>query len=278
MDVRLIWSNSFYYNAKGSDLYHMTMELSTLFEKLMKGNESLILVEKQDIVQDLYRKLEKLSKGIRDIQNNSSSTTTKVQVKPQTEKAMTLQEKKQLCQNIKKLDPKFLRGVLDIVQECMDVQGEELEFDIDKLPSKVCRELERYVKQCLQNPSKPPTKKKPESVEPVKTAQESTSNRLKDLDSQLQQLVQQTRSEPQQQTYQPPEESESESSSTSESEEEEDLPAPSHNMSSNLMDTDIIPHSMWENHFQESMDVDHDFTTGAFSGMMDFDKSHDLFK
>lgn len=268
MDVRLIWSNSFYYNAKGSDLYHMTMELSSLFEKLMKGNESLILVEKQDIVQDLYRKLEKLSKGIKEIQNNSQSSV-KVQVKPQAEKSMTLQEKKTLCQNIKKLDPKFLRGVLDIVQECMDVQGEELEFDIDKLPSKVCRELEKYVRQCLQNPNRPPYKKKTET-DAIKQPPANTSTQLKDLDSQLQQLVQQTRVEPQQsQNYPQGEESESESSSTSESD-EEDLPQPGNH----LMDADIIPSSMWVNHFQENMDVDHDFTTG----MMDFDKTHDLFK
>jgi hypothetical protein len=202
-----------------------------------------------------------------------------VQVKPQPEKTMTLQEKKSLCQNIKKLDPKFLRGVLDIVQECMDFQGEELEFDIDKLPSKVCRELEKYVKQCLQNPhSKPPPKPKKPEPEPAKSVQENPSNRLKDLDSQLQQLVHQTRTEPQPSTFQPPEESESESSSTSESD-EEDLPAPGRDIGSNsFMDTDLLPSSMWTNHFQDSMDVDHDFSTGTFGSMIDFDKSHDLFK
>mmetsp|Transcript_368 Transcript_368/g.396 ORF Transcript_368/g.396 Transcript_368/m.396 type:complete len:418 (-) Transcript_368:34-1287(-) len=281
MDIRLIWSNSFFYNAKGSDLYHMTMELSSLFEKLMKGNESLILVEKQDIVQDLYRKIEKLSKGIKEIQS-TGTTSAKVQVKqqpppPQPDKIMTLQEKKLLCQNIKRLDPKFLRGVLDIVQECMDVQGEELEFDIDKLPSKVCRELEKYVRGCLQNPTKPQSRKKQTPVvETPKPAPETTTNRLKDLDSQLQQLVQQTRTEPQAPPQ--PEESESESSSTSESD-DDDLPQPERNIGGNpYMDTDIIPSSMWVNHFQENIDVDHDFTTGAFGGIMDFDKTHDLFK
>ena len=74
------------------------------------------------------------------------------------DKPMSFLEKKSLCQSIKNLDPRHLKGVLDIVKECMDIQGEELEFDIDKLPPKVCRELDVYVKQCLQAPA---VKKKP---------------------------------------------------------------------------------------------------------------------
>eukprot|EP00358_Blepharisma_japonicum_P006604 CAMPEP_0202941162 /NCGR_PEP_ID=MMETSP1395-20130829/1272_1 /ASSEMBLY_ACC=CAM_ASM_000871 /TAXON_ID=5961 /ORGANISM="Blepharisma japonicum, Strain Stock R1072" /LENGTH=333 /DNA_ID=CAMNT_0049636119 /DNA_START=200 /DNA_END=1198 /DNA_ORIENTATION=+ len=241
MDMRLIWSNSFQYNAKNSDLYAMTMELSSHFESIMKGNENLMLADKQDVMQDLYQKIEKLSKGMREIQANkanpqaastSSVAVVKMPVKPQIEKPMTLHEKKTLCTNIKKLDPKYLKGVLDIVQECMNVQGEELEFDIDKLPSNVCRELEKYVKQCLTNAGRAQSKKKtkPINIDGMKSIQEMTSSRLKDLDQQLEQLSQNKKPDnlPPQPAA-PAGDSSSESSSSSSSEDEDELPVPTNN-------------------------------------------------
>ena len=47
------------------------MELSTFFEKLMKWNEGLILGEKKDIVYDLHKKVDKLSQGLKEIQNKT---------------------------------------------------------------------------------------------------------------------------------------------------------------------------------------------------------------
>lgn len=61
---------------------------------------------------------------------------------------MTINEKKTLGQNIRSLPPEYLRGVWDIVSEGMPSyqNREELEFDIDTLPTRVTRELEKYVK------------------------------------------------------------------------------------------------------------------------------------
>ena len=219
MDFRQIWNNSFTYNEKDSEIYENTIELSSFFENLMRGNDTLTFGDKKNVVQDLYRKIEKLSKGFKDIQSKGSPA--KVQAK--VDKPMNFLEKKSLCQSIKNLDPRHLKGVLDIVKECMDIQGEELEFDIDKLPPKVCRELDVYVKQCLQAPA---VKKKPTSIniEGIKTANEVTSSRLKELDSQLEQLVQQTRSEPPVTVEEKNSDEDSESSSSSDSEEaEEDI-------------------------------------------------------
>jgi hypothetical protein len=57
---------------------------------------------------------------------------------------MTMQEKRMLSNNIRKLQPQFLRGVLAIVKEAVTVQdgSDEMEFDIDSLPPKTCRKLE----------------------------------------------------------------------------------------------------------------------------------------
>ena len=43
----------------------------------------------------------------------------------QDNKPLTYIEKKQLCENIKKIEPKYLKGVLDIVKECTDMKGED---------------------------------------------------------------------------------------------------------------------------------------------------------
>lgn len=222
MDVRLVWNNSFTYNDKDSEIYENTLELSSIFENLMRGIDNVNLGDKKNVVQDLYRKLDKLSKGFKEIQNKGSSL--KVQVK--ADKPMSFLEKKSLCQSIKNLDPKYLKGVLDIVKECMDIQGEELEFDIDKLPPKVCRELDVYVKQCVQSIAS--KKKTPGiNIEGIKTANEATSTRLRELDSQLEQLVQKTRIDPSA-LIESNQENNSESSSSSESEEYEDTEDKSH--------------------------------------------------
>lgn len=50
---------------------------------------------------------------------------------------MSYNEKRNLGENIRKMPPKHLRGVWEIVQDGMNMDvedGEELEFDIDKLP------------------------------------------------------------------------------------------------------------------------------------------------
>lgn len=79
---------------------------------------------------------------------------------------MTAKEKRILGQNIRDLSPEHLRGVWEIVSEGTGklfvreggtlASGEELEFDIDTLPPRIARKLERYVTQKLNSISKLP--------------------------------------------------------------------------------------------------------------------------
>ena len=135
-------SNHFLINARVPEHYLEVHEFSILFENLFKGCESLVFSE--SIVQDLSKKVERLSAGIKEMQNQI------VTPKISKDKKMTPIEKKQLCSSLKKLDPRYLAGVLKIVKGSITNTGEELEFDLEKLPNKVCRELDRYIKQCLQ--------------------------------------------------------------------------------------------------------------------------------
>ncbi|CAK88715.1 unnamed protein product (macronuclear) [Paramecium tetraurelia] len=67
------------------------------------------------------------------------------------QKQMSQQEKLNLGENIKQLKYEYLRGVWEIVQESVQANGDdEVEFDIDVLPTKTARKLEAYVTSRLQ--------------------------------------------------------------------------------------------------------------------------------
>lgn len=204
-DVRKIWSNAFQYNAQDTELYQITVTMSAFFEGLFKGCENLLLTDRNDAIEGLYKQVEALKKEIKEIKGTK---TVPRQTVAAVDRPMTLQEKKVLGQNIRALQPQHLRGLISIIKDSLpkDIQGTELEFDIDTLSPKVCRELERYVKSCLPPaapPSKSHSKKKPNNDGGVSMAQD-VNKKLEALATGLQQK----------------EESESESSSSSESEEE----------------------------------------------------------
>lgn len=190
-DIRKIISNAFLINATDPESFLQVFEFSTLFESLFKGHKDLFLTE--NAMQNLQSKIENLSQNIKDLQQKTP------QAKLVKEKKMTPVEKKQLCQSIRKLDPKYFNGMLKIIKTCMNPQGNNLEFDIEKLPEKVCRELEKYIKQCLQ--VKPQRKKGPEVL---KT-----------------ELVMEDLAKPEQEIR-----SESSESSSSSSESEDEMPGP----------------------------------------------------
>ena len=187
-DVRHIWNTSFSFFAGNLEAYSSLAELSSKFEELWQAEDSATTEKKPDPapIPDRIPKLVQV---------------TKAEVGKILDKPLGYFEKKQLCDNIKKLEPKYLKGVLEIVKECTDMKGEELEFDIDKLPPRVCRELDKYVKECVGVKGKKSEETKKEvkvtKAEPVPEPVVQGKNEV----------------------YLP-EESESESSSTSESEEE----------------------------------------------------------
>ena len=64
---------------------------------------------------------------------------------------MTMEEKTILKNNIGALTPEQQRGIIQIVADCINTAaGEVFEFELDQLPVRKCRELEQYVKKCIQ--------------------------------------------------------------------------------------------------------------------------------
>ena len=200
LDMRKIWSNSFSYFSKVSnEIYSAAVELSILFENLMQGNENLTIAEKKNPPEPTVVGDKPAKAQVKDDRANLLSN-----------KPLGYHEKKELCEKIQKLDPKHLKGVLDIVKECTDMNGEELEFDLDKLPPRICRKLDQFVKGCFASGSK------------NQKREEEKKNVVKESKPAYVEPVVQKVEEKKSDVYLP-EESESESSSTSESK-EDDIP------------------------------------------------------
>lgn len=128
-DIRKMWSNSFLYNQRGTDIYIATIELSAYFENLIKGNEDVVL----------------------------RAQPRALAPRPQ-EQEYSEAKRRLLGSRIKMLQPKFFKGVYDIVKNSTGAgeKGDEFEFDIELLPSDICRRLEDYTNECLTSSIAPP--------------------------------------------------------------------------------------------------------------------------
>jgi hypothetical protein len=67
---------------------------------------------------------------------------------------MSDEEKKTLSCNIRQLTPQQLKGIIKIVKDLFPEKNGMLEFDIDCLPTHVCRELEEYVRNTKSGDNK----------------------------------------------------------------------------------------------------------------------------
>lgn len=200
-DVRKIWNNSFLYNAKGSVVYHMTCEMSNLFERLYKDVEKKV---SHDNINELQKKIDQLSKELNTLysngniqkqpskQSSSLKSNQNYSYKSNLEKnqasnninmdkPMSLNEKKNLGQNIRKLPPEYLRGVWEIVCDGTNLaqDKEELEFDIETLNVRKVRELERYVKSKLKIVAKANMRKNRKNAEAKKIITEPEFSEVK---------------------------------------------------------------------------------------------------
>lgn len=156
LDIRKIWTNSWNYNKSGSSTYLATTEISQDFEKLMvdvhdvpfNANESTEILELKKQVSKVQGEMQKLAGA--SMAPLSTKTAPGNSFKNIMERPMTAVEKSQLRQNIMKLPQDKLIGVIPIIRdgEEMATNNRTLEFDIETLPTKKCRELERYVKKC----------------------------------------------------------------------------------------------------------------------------------
>ena len=169
-DVRLVWRNALTFNPKGTQVNIMAEEMSLAFEQELK-------------------KEKEWANGIRSTPNFMKNRVRSFEdepyrKKPQSrgylDKPMNYNEKKILSNRIRQLPTDHLWGVWNIVSggDTSKNHG-ELEFDIETLPVRKARELEKFVTQKINmlNKKKKPGIKKVEvdmMTQPFK--EEMTSN------------------------------------------------------------------------------------------------------
>ena len=110
--------------------------------------------------KELYSKASALSDYalsiLKSIEPHLASQSVKTHKMPllnvKNDKPMTTEEKKDLGDNIKKLDKIQLKGIVELLKESInhDNNSKYFMFDIDQLTVRKCRELEAYVRGCLK--------------------------------------------------------------------------------------------------------------------------------
>ncbi len=176
LDIRKIWNNSWAYNEQGSEIFNYTTEISNYFEKLMKevGDVQFVPEENPEI-QDLKKKVDKVASTLKKFAATGAGAApapAKAAGTPKTalDRPMTAQEKAQLRQKIMMLPQDKLHGVISIIRDSIDMSknNEVLEFDIDALPTRKCRELEQYVIRAIGGTAKGGKKKAEPKPKPAK--------------------------------------------------------------------------------------------------------------
>lgn len=158
MDVRKIWSYFFNLGEKGdNDIYEKTSKMSEKWEKIYSELENSN-DESYNMTTNIKKRTEKIQREYNEYKDQYSNRESvpppvkKVNQQNNDNKPMTLEEKNTLGKLIRNLNKEQLRGIIKILTDNNDVmKSKYFEFDIDKLPIKKLRELEKYVKGCLSS-------------------------------------------------------------------------------------------------------------------------------
>jgi hypothetical protein len=164
-DVRKIWQNALKYNPMNSQIYDMTLEIQKYFEKLNQEESEMEKFNKmKSRMLDNEKKIDRTQNKAGG-QRGSKVNNYKL---PNIEHPLTYQEKKNLSTMIRSLETEHLLGVWEIVSEGNDqIKDNEIEFDIETLPVRKARELEKYVQSKLELMKKTKKKVKTETAPPM---------------------------------------------------------------------------------------------------------------
>ena len=154
MDVRKIW---YYYFSLGeqdnNNIYDITSKMSDAWEQIYSEIENTN--DEYSIANNIKKRTEKKkeynNEYIPQYKDNENITPPSKKVKEQNNenKPMSLEEKNILGNLIRSLNKEQLKGIVKLLSNNNDINTKYFEFDIDTLPIKKLRELEKYVKNCL---------------------------------------------------------------------------------------------------------------------------------
>ena len=155
MDVRKIWYYFFKLGEqKNSDIYEKTSKMSDMWEKIYSEIENSN-DDTNNIASNLKKRTEKIQKEYNEFKGQYENKEIipppkKIISQNIDNKAMSIEEKNILGNQIRSLNKEQLRGIIKILSDGNNVMNSKyFEFNIDKLSNKKLRELDKYVKGCL---------------------------------------------------------------------------------------------------------------------------------
>ena len=157
MDLRKLWAYNFNKHAKNPEIYQIVLKMSELSEQVISDLEKN-QAEKSENINNIKKENEKLKKE--HSENNKEQINKKENIPIPFKKSnnqnydnkMSIEEKNQLGNSIRALNKEQLKGIIKILTDPNDnnlSKSKYFEFDIDKLPTKKLRELDKYVKNCI---------------------------------------------------------------------------------------------------------------------------------
>ena len=167
-DLREVWVYYFHHYTTNPDIYKKTFQMSEYAEQVYNkiDNMKFISIKKTNNkdLNHITNNMNLVEKGMNEFNNqnnlytdllynhiinkNNNSLIYKNHI---SDKAMTHEEKNALGNAIRNLNKDQLKGIIRILNEKMieNKNGNQyFEFDIDKIPTKKLRELEKYVQTC----------------------------------------------------------------------------------------------------------------------------------
>ena len=157
-DVRKIFSSNFSSFLTNLDYskYNQALILSEIFEKIYKKYDCDSYVKKAKI---LFEKISKLKKEINKIEIEIGGKTGKImnkeKKKSEKKNGISIEKyKADISNNIQKLNIEQKKGILKIISNnLIDKNNEDntIEFNINKLPYKQLKQLDKYINQCINN-------------------------------------------------------------------------------------------------------------------------------
>lgn len=169
-DIRRIWNNAWTYNRPGSKIYIDTTDISNYFEELISQvEEAQFTPGDKEELQVLKKQASKATETLKKIKSSGSfnlQRTNSSSPKKVVERPMSFKEKSILKQNIQKLGSEDPMEILKILKNIVDLSKakDSVEFDLEKLSVRKCRELDQCVKKALASCAKNKQKKK--KIEP----------------------------------------------------------------------------------------------------------------
>ena len=157
MDVRKIWFYFFKLGDKNNnDIYDKTSKMSDMWEKIYSEIENSN-DDTNNIASNLKKRTEKIQKEYNELKGQYANKEMapppkKANIQNFDNKAMSVEEKNILGNQIRSLNKEQLRGIIKLLSDGNTIANSKyFEFDIDKLSNKKLRELDKYVKSCLSS-------------------------------------------------------------------------------------------------------------------------------